>query len=403
MRVVHVSFSDKSGGAAIAAYRHHESMRLAGIDSKMLVLYKYTDDKNVFEIKRPKIRFFLYRVINKLLRMKSNFYASWSLAHFGCNIDQEAIIKNTDAIIIHWVNNNTLSLKSIEKILSTGKSVYWFMHDMWPITGGCHHALKCERYKTHCLKCPMYHNGQGSRVHTDISYFQFKEKFKRLSGKKNLHFITPSHWLANKVKKSSLFGSHDIKVMRNVLNTNIFKQTDKFQARARLNLPTDKKLILFGADNIHSPYKGWNYLQKALNKPLDGIECVVYGTIQRDIQSQVSCKVHQIGKISEESKIIDLYNACDVFVSPSLADNYPNVILEAMACGLPVVAFPSGGIPEIVKTGVNGILTSSPNANELYTAIIQILTMPLEKYRSLRDNARHSIVQNNDYAAVRWH
>ena len=164
----------------------------------------------------------------------------------------------------------------------------------------------------------------------------------------------------------------------------------------------DKKLILFGADNINSPYKGWDYLRDALQSPIKGVECVVYGNADVDVQSQLALKTHSLGRINNEENLIDLYNACDVFVSPSLADNYPNVLVEAMACGLPVVAFPTGGIVEIVNPGVNGILTSSHSASELRKALMKILNMPPQQYMEWSVNARRSVVQTNDYSVVDW-
>jgi glycosyltransferase involved in cell wall biosynthesis len=311
-------------------------------------------------------------------------------------VHKDAVVQDADVIILHWVNGGMLSIKAIENILKLNKPVYWFMHDMWPITGGCHHAFECEKYKSHCERCPMANNMRGSRVKRDWSHIQFAYKMKHLSRHSNLHFITPSKWLADKVSESALFGRHDVHVCRNVLDTNIFTPCDKVEARKRLHLPLGKKLILFGADNLSSPYKGWPYLRDALSKPIDGAECVLYGNCDQDLQSQIAINVNSLGKISDTHKLVDLYSACDVFVTPSLADNYPNVIIEAMACGLPIVGFATGGIPEMIATGRDGIVVNAYDSTALRDAILSVLDEPTINYSQ---NAINRVNVTNSYAA----
>jgi glycosyltransferase involved in cell wall biosynthesis len=396
MKVLHINYSDSKGGAAIAAYRHHEAMRRVGIDSKMLVIDKHTNDKNVIQYKEGLLMPFVKTFVKILLKIHRGF-ASWSLNTFSNDLSDEEVVVDADIIYLHWVNGCTISTKSIEKILKTGKTVYWFMHDMWPITGGCHHSFECNKYKSHCGKCPLTRKRKGSCITRDISYWQFEEKIKRMKPYKNLHVLTPSKWLADCVKQSALLGDHEVSVCRNLLDTNSFKQRNKQEARKRLGLPEKVKLVLFGADNINNPYKGWQYLRDALIEPIDGVECVLYGACTIDVQSQVGIKVNKLGHISEINKLIDLYSACDVFVTPSLADNYPNVLIEAMACGLPAVGFTTGGIPEIVRNGVTGI-TISPDSNLLREKIMMISsTDDFDRFSTL---AIEQIKNENSYETV---
>ncbi len=399
MKVVHISYSDKQGGAAIAAYRHHEAMKQMGIESKMLVLDKRSEDEGIIQLKKPSVKFWLGKAINKFLMLEARFYAVWSWNHYGGDISSEPSVKNADIVILHWINGFTASIRSIEKILESSKQVYWFMHDMWPITGGCHHSFECDKFQTHCGACPMYNNKQGHHRVKDLSYWQYEEKLRRLSPYSNLSFLTPSRWLANQVKRSGLFKDHNVDVVPNVLDTNVFCRRDKSAARKRLGLPIDKKLILFGADNIHSPYKGWDYLRDALKDPIADAECVIYGNVEEDIQSQIEVPLYSLGRISDVDKLVDLYSACDVFVTPSLADNYPNVLVEAMACGLPCVGFATGGIPEIIQDGVNGILVSCYDSLKLRNAIIKILNSAYSIDYS--KNAIRFIQKNNVYSNIK--
>lgn len=395
MKVLHINFSDKIGGAAIAAYRHHEAMRRFGIDSKMLVLNKVSDDPNVIEYRPSIISKYLPKIYNRIISRTVTYYASWSYSKYGCDLSNEESVRSADIIILHWVNAYTLSIKSIEKILKTGKPVYWFMHDMWPLTGGCHHALDCLKYKTHCEACPMSNNHRGTSKKHDLSWKQFEEKLRCLSPYSNLHFLTPSQWLADRVKESALFGSHKVSVVRNVLDTEIFKPANKIEARNRLGLPLDKKLILFGADNISSSYKGWSLLQQALHLPIERAEAVIFGTSPLNLQSQIGIKLHPMGHINEVEQLVDMYSACDVFVSPSLADNYPNVLVEAMACGLPCVGTNVGGIPEIILDGLTGLLVRHDDPEALRNAIATVIENAEGKFDG--SVIRNTIIKSNGY------
>lgn len=398
MKILHINSNDSSGGAAIAAYRHNEAMRRAGIDSKMLVLNKNTSCEYVIQHRCNKIVMFLQKVFHRLFLMWYRFYATWSFNILGHDLSSDRYVQDADIIYIHWINYYSMSIRSIEKVLKTGKPVYWFMHDMWPITGGCHHSLACRKYMTHCGKCPMARNRKGSITTKDLSYIQFEEKLKRLKPYNNLHFLTPSKWLADCVEKSSLFGNHDVTVCRNVLDTDIFKPRDKQMSRRRLGLPLEKKLILFGADNYGSPYKGWKYLKEALSGSIEGAECVLYGICNTDIQSQVKIKVNQMGHISDIDMLIDLYNACDVFVTPSIADNFPNVILEAMACGLPCVGFNVCGIPELIHHRITGYVSKEKSSADLLNGIDWVLNVA--DYGALKMASRQWVIENASYLSV---
>lgn len=394
-RILHINRSDSQGGAAIAAYRHHDALRRAGFESKMLVVDKVTDDPDVLTIPQNFFSKYIPKVFNRLLTKRMNYYATWSYAGLGENPAEMECIKEADIIVLHWVNYYTLSIKAIEDILKTGKPVYWFMHDMWPITGGCHHSLECNRYKMHCDKCPMAHNRAGSHRKQDLSWRQFEEKLKKLTPYKNLKFLTPSQWLDDRVRESALFKNHSVDVVRNVLDTGIFKPSLKTEARKRLGLPQDKKLILFGADNISSPYKGWPMLREVLQEPIGDAEVVVYGRTPEGLQSEIALRLHEMGHISDTNRLIDLYSACDVFVTPSLADNYPNVLIEAMACGLPCVGTNIGGIPELIYDNETGKLAKSMEAKDLREAIIDILNSGPECYSP--EKVRNPILLNNSY------
>lgn len=396
MKVLHINYSDRQGGASIAAYRHHEALIRAGIESKMLVFDKKTNNPNVIlsTCSQKRLKFLHYRIISKILRKYYSFYAAWTSGMHGFDLSTEASVKEADIIVIHWTGFNFLSNKGMENILKLGKPVFWFLHDMWALTGGCHYSLDCDNFTSHCHSCPMFHNKKGSHRYKDLAYKQFREKLKRLTQYSNLHFVTPSEWLADKVRISALFNRHKITVARNVLDMDVFKIKDKIEVRKNLNLPEDKKLILFGADNISSPYKGWHYLKEALKDSIKDVMCVIYGHCLDETElGKIGMPYRYMGSISEVDKLVSLYNACDLLITPSLADNYPNVIIEAMACGLPVISFATGGIVEIIKDGENGILVKDRDSFSLRKAIITAL----DNLNYLSSNTRMTVLKANSY------
>lgn len=359
-KYLHLNYSDSKGGAAIATIRHHSAMLEAGFDSNVLVIEHRRSFPRVQRLFRFKEVRALLRIPNKTFKLLHKPYGIWSSNMHGFDISDDPRVSEADVIILHWINFYMLSINSLEKILKTGKPVYWYMHDMWPITGGCHHSFNCDKYTTHCGKCPMMCNHKGSGKEKDLSWRQFEEKLRRLSPYSNLRFICPSAWLASKVTESALFKDHSVEVVRNVIDMNVFRPRDKSEARKILGLPEDKRLILFGANNVQSAYKGWWLLKDALKMPIEGAEAVIYGGNCIDsIQSELGIKINSMGNIGDIDRLTALYSACDVLVSPSLADNYPNVIIEAHACGLPVVGTRIGGIPEMIRDGVDGYIVNT--------------------------------------------
>lgn len=403
-KVLHISFSDKSGGAAIAAYRHNEALNLIGYDSKMLVVNKKSCDSKVLcptgNKAIVKLKSIVYPALASRKVMRYNPYATHSIPVTGFDLAKERIVNDSDVIVLHWINNGMVSLNGVEQLLGLGKPVIWFLHDMWPMTGGCHYSLGCDRYETECHNCPMLFNRKGSDKRKDISYRILKKKIEKWSEYANLRILAPSRWLAECASRSAVFNGIEVNVLRNVINTDIFKPLNREFARHALNLPLNKKLVLFGADSINSPYKGWIYLKKALENMTDNdVECVVFGNSDTtSVSLDSSININYVGRMNDDIALTMLYNACDIFVTPSIADNYPNVILEAMSCGLPCVGFNIGGIPEMVRHKSTGYISSDLSYEGLLDGINWILHD--SDYSSLSNKARTWVIDNSSYRSL---
>ena len=177
MRVLIINTSERIGGAAIAANRLMDALRNNGIQAKMLVRDKQTNQVTVIGLKKSLWNIWQF-VWERIIIWKANHFKKHNLftvdiANTGTDITTLPEFKQADIIHLHWINQGMLSLKNIQKILSSGKPVVWTMHDMWPCTGICHHARECNNYHQECHHCPYLYKG-GSKK--DISNQVFKKK-----------------------------------------------------------------------------------------------------------------------------------------------------------------------------------------------------------------------------------
>lgn len=390
MKVVHVNATDTMGGAAIAAFRHCEAMRKAGIEAEMLVLdHKRKSIPYVHCVlsnsKWAKIKSVLITQVMKFVLAPFYPWAVFSFPFLSVPIAKHPLLQTADLIYIHWVAGSMLSTREIERILKLGKPVRWYMHDMNPITGGCHYAMDCEQYKTECKNCPFL------RTHPlgiDLASRQFKRRMKCWSGYANLEAYTPSAWLGQCVKDSALWKNHKVTVFPNVFDLKKFHSGNRQAARELLGVESNRKLVLFGAAGVDNEYKGWRYMKDALNQ-LDPVryEALIFGEETSQVKHDLTIPCRFTGFLHDEYSLILVYNAADVFVSASLADNYPNVIMEAMACGLPCVGFNVGGIPEQIRHKENGYLAELKDSGSLAEGIRYVCESSVEEYRNMQKKA----------------
>ena len=303
--------------------------------------------------------------------------------------------QEADVIHLHWINQGMLSLKGIQKILQSGKPVVWTMHDIWPATALCHVTLGCQHFTTQCAHCRLLPGGGSSN---DFSTAIWRRKQRMLSDG-SIYFVACSHWLESEAKRSALLKGQKITSIPNPIDTRIYKKGDKQVARQRLGLPLDKKLILFASQRVTNANKGMDYLIEACRQlQLPDAAVVILGGHSEEVVSQLPLTAYPLGYVNEEQRIVDVYHAADVFVLPSLSENLPNTIMEAMACGVPCVGFKVGGIPEEIDHRRNGYVAEYRNAEDLARGIRWILTET--DYEELSKNAVHKVVQNYSQQSV---
>lgn len=405
MRILIVNTSENAGGAAVAAHRLMCALNQNGEHATMLVRDKDTDNPNVVALNNKWLqrwRFLWERLyIYIRCRFSRRHLFDIDVANTGADITSLKVFKEADVIHLHWINQGMLSLDGIRKILNSGKPVVWTMHDIWPATAICHITHNCNSFKSVCCNCHYMDKNAGS---TDLANSTWLRKKKMLQGQ-HLHFVACSRWLACEARKSALLFGQTISSIPNPIDTTLFCKSSTEEARKRLNLPLDKRIILFVAQKATNVNKGMAFLidackmlAKEYPDMADNTCVAVLGGHADDVMEEISFPAYPLGYTSDTARIIDVYNACDVFVLPSLSENLPNTIMESMACGVPCIGFNVGGIPEMIDHQKNGYVARFRDAADLAKGIRWVLFD--SDYNSLSDCARHKTVHSYSQQAV---
>ena len=376
MRVLIVNTSERTGGAAVAASRLMEALNNNGVKAKMLVRDKETDRLTVAAVPGQKwmLFYFLWERFVVWLRLYFNrkHLFEVDIANCGADVTQLPEFQEADVVHLHWINQGMLSLKGIRKILNTGKPVVWTMHDIWPATAICHLTLDCRNFETQCAHCRLL-PGNGST--NDLSTQIWKRKQQMLNDRQ-ITFVTCSQWLAGEAQKSALLKGQRVVSIPNPIDTHIYTPKDKQQARQRVGLPTEGRIILFASQRVTNRNKGMGYLLEACRllaeqypEKKEDITVAILGGHAEEIEGQLPFRTCPLGYVNDEQRIVDIYNAADVFVLPSLSENLPNTIMEAMACGVPSVGFRIGGIPEEIDHQQNGYVADYCSSEDLARGI----------------------------------
>jgi glycosyltransferase involved in cell wall biosynthesis len=394
MKVAFLSVEDDGSGSTRAAYRLHCCLRQVGIQSQMLVQSKHRDDKTVIGLPAKtgvgKIvsgsRGILDRLPLKLYgqRERTSFSPQWLPEKIGAKVAQ----LDPDLISLQWINLGYLQIETLAKFK---KPIVWTLRDMWAFTGGCHYNGDCERYTKACGSCPQLH----SQRDRDLSRWIWQRKAKAWA-ELDLTIVALSSWLGDCAAASSLFSHRRIEVIPNGIDTQTYRPIDRPTARALLNLPQDKRLILFGAVNAASDQrKGFHLLQPALQSlrqrlPSDDVELVVFGASKPENPPDLGFAIRYLGTLNDDLSLALLYSAADVFIAPSVQENLANTVLEALACGLPCVAFKIGGMPDLIEHQRNGYLAQPYQIEDLAQGMLWILENA-ERYHKLSNAARQKI------------
>ncbi len=390
MKILHICTTDR-GGAAAAALRLHQALLQQGADSNFLVLKQFKPEipksfvfRNDFFLNR--INNFWNRLLKQthwhweryLLKGQSADYELFTSPNSWFDLSKSKIFQEADIIHLHWVSG---FVDYAHFFTNCSKSVVWTLHDTNAFTGGCHYTGTCTQFETACQICPQL---QGTKQ-PFLAKTNFQIKQKALDTVKKMAIVAPSKWLVGLSQKSLLLGRFPHFHVPYSLDLEVFKPYPQAEARQKLGLPLDKKIILFVAQDVANKRKGFHLLAEAL-QILQKKENIVVCTIGKKTNLEINnLIIKDLGFINSLQTMAEAYSAADVFIIPSLEDNLPNTVLESLACGTPVIGFPIGGIADMVKDSENGLLAKEVSARILAQTIEIFFEREFDKIKIRKD------------------
>jgi len=398
MKVLHINHSDEVGGAARAAYRLHSSLRIIDVESRMRVIQATSRDwtiigpKNKFDRLRSTSLAYAGALISKAASSSNRILHTPSL--FSAISASEINSHSVDIVNLHWLGKETLSISQISRI---NKPLIWTLHDMWAFCGA-EHVTEDDRWR----EGYSYTNRPAGESRFDINSWTWNRK--KRTWKIPIHIVSPSRWLADCVRKSNLMADWPITVIPNPIDTYKWCPVEKTEARSLLQLPIEKKLILFGAiGGTGEKNKGFGHLEATLkilknNQGIEDLELVILGERTPENPKNYGFPTHYLGHFHDDISLRLLFSAADAVVIPSRIENLPNMALEAHACGTPVVAFNIGGLPDIVSHRESGYLARPYDEKDLASGIEWVLSN--KNITKIRDEARRIICKNFNYDII---
>ncbi len=398
MKILHINHSDISGGAARAAYRIHNSLREEGLESRMWVNRSTAGDWTVngpvskvakaMALLRP-------QMVSPLVKMlKTNNRVIHSPAILPSHWIKKINYSDADIVHLHWIQSEMLSIADISRIK---KPIVWTLHDMWAFCGAEHYS-EDFRWREGYRADNRFTNESGF----DLNRWVWQRK--RQHWKRPLNIVAPSQWLGNCAKESFLMRNWPITVVKNPIDTDIWKPHGQVGARELLGLPVGAPLLLFGAmDGDRDPRKGFEFLVKALkllrdDQRVKGMGLVIFGQLAPESIPNLGFPVYYTGHLYDDLSLRILYSAADAMIIPSRQDNLPNTGVESIACGTPVVAFNVGGFPDIVRHKETGYLANAFDPEDLAQGIRWVLLNGKNDY--LRREVRKFAEENFSYKTI---
>jgi glycosyltransferase involved in cell wall biosynthesis len=354
MRVLHVAPSRASESSA--AWRIAEAQKSCGVNAGALI-HKPTEKLGVEYFSPIKflrgIDYIFTSKANALLR-KLDFHQSmsmpWSYNFFRPHTQQAFERLKYDVINLHWLPS-TVDLSKLFKIETP---IVLTLHDVWPLTGGCHINLLCSNWRAACSHCPQ--NDRKVRIAPNTKN-EFERKRRYFSQIKNLSVVAPSEWIGTMAKESEMFNNRSIVKINNCLSENNFGLQNRAFAQKKIGVVTKKKIVTFAVSGDIATYgKGLDLFIDVLNglRIKEQVLVLLVGNPESVDGMKFPVEVVRLGSVQEESRMNDIYSASNVFVTTSRQENLPNTLIEAAYCGIPSISFDVGGVSEIIYHGKTG-------------------------------------------------
>jgi glycosyltransferase involved in cell wall biosynthesis len=388
MKVTLVNHSDTLGGASVVTYRLLEALCRQGVDVTLLVVKRAGNDERVAlagsEFSR-RAAFYAEELCNLAgCRSRENLFKV-DTATFGLPLSKHPAVKGADVVVLNWVNQGMMSLEDIARIEAP---VVWTMHDMWPVTGVCHHAGECNGYKHKCGNCPLVTLAHSK----DVSHLTWRRK-RKLYTRKPITFIPVSNWLAQCCRESSLLREVP-EVIFNAFPVDSFSLTPS-RSRRELGLPDEPtRFVVMGAARLDNEIKGLPIAIEALNRFAESEaakDCcaLFYGDIRSmEPLQQLRLPYRYLGTIGDTATLASIYAHSTAVISTSHYENLPGTLIEGQASGCFPVAFDRGGQRDIIRSARLGYLATYPSAQSIADGLIHAFTTEID-----REGLRRSVIE----------
>lgn len=400
MKVVHISHEDH-GGAGSAAYRLHGGLRSLGVDSSFLSMAAAHEEQHVQlimpvdggvetdgDIRRNQEFQQAVAAWQGLVDGYPNRVRGMEMFSSPLGVApllRQSIPEATDILHFHWVSG-VVPFQAPQAWLEQ-YPIVWTLHDMNPFTGGCHFSFGCDKYMQGCGDCPQL-GGVGEDDHSRSIHVQKMNSYESL----DITCVSPSRWMCDRVVRSSLLGSRRQEVIHNGVDLDVFHRSEDARAREGV-FSNDDFVLLFGTDS-GGGRKGFEYLLNALRELVnqeggERVKLAVFGKDPGITLCDIALPVTYLGYANDAARLVDIYSMADALILSSVEDNLPNVVTEAQACGLPVIAFGVGGVPEQIEHRETGYLARPKDFHDLHQGIHWAMERPdrVEVAETCRANA----------------
>ena len=383
-----------TSGAARGALHLHEALLGHGVDSRVLSSFSPAESSPF----RNTIHAASWTGVPKIeARVRSRLEAQYlntryprrqrhifSIGAIGAPIWRHPWILRSDVVHLHWINAGLVRLQSLRRLK---KPIVWTVRDMWPSTGGCHVAMDCTAYTSGCGACPQLRSTRQN----DLTKRQVRKK-RQLYRQLNVTFVGMSPWGADVLRSSRAVPDRmSIRVIPNAIDTKRFVPHDKAQARAKYGIAKHETVVLLGAHNVSEPWKGFSLAAKAVRGLPKQVLVVLFGTNSERLAASMKHRAIGVGYVATPNELADLYSMADVFVAPSVQEQFGKTLVESLACGTPVAAFDATGPQLIVQHRRSGYL-ARPFSSDSLREGIEWIVADKERWGALSAFARQDVV-----------
>ncbi|KIL49926.1 glycosyltransferase [Jeotgalibacillus soli] len=388
MKILHINTNDLRGGAAKVMMRLVEQQIDLGHDCRVLVGNKESDNLVVapFDTKRNK---------HTMKRSVEEGYVDYdTLGAFF--LSENPLVQEADVIHLHNAHGNYLHPYALSA-LSHIKPIVWSLHDMQSITGHCSYSYDCEKWRFGCGDCPDLNEYPSIQVdRTALNWIEKQDVYEH----SHFYIVPVAEWIGN-MASAGLLKDLPFEVILNGVDIDIYRPMDKQSMRRKYGIPTDRVIIgaVANGGTFGQERKGGSYVQAVVDRLVKSGYNVLLVNVGGEKKGFDGDHLYHVGYLSTEEEMAEVYNTFDLYLFPSIADTCPLVISEAMACGVPIVTFATGGIPELVQHGKNGFVAPYKDVEELYKYSEQ-LVKDRELRHTFATEARDYCVKYFDHRLV---